>query len=74
MIDFKPLHKDNLRLLYRWFQGPTINQQYARSQTWSLKDIENKYFTRLNGHDNVPSFIIYSGHKSKICLSGFAIN
>lgn len=59
MIDFKPLHKDDLRLLYQWFQEPTINQQYAWGQTWSLKDIENKYLPRLNGHDSVPSFIIY---------------
>jgi aminoglycoside 6'-N-acetyltransferase len=64
MIEFKPLHKDDLRLLYRWFQEPTINQQYARGQTWSLKDIEIKYFPRLNGHDNVPSFIIYSNNKA----------
>ena len=59
MIDFKPFHKDDLQLLYRWFQEPTINQLYARDQTWSLKDIENKYLPRLTGHDNVPSFIIH---------------
>jgi len=63
MIDFKPLHKDDLQLFYQWFQEPTINQQYARGQTWSLEDIENKYLPRLTGHDNVPSFIIYSDHK-----------
>jgi aminoglycoside 6'-N-acetyltransferase len=63
MIVFKPLHKDDLLLLYRWFQEPTINQQYARGQTWLLKDIENKYLPRLTGHDNVPSFIIYSDNK-----------
>ncbi len=60
MSVFKPLYKDNLLLLYRWFQEPTINQQYARGQTWSLKDIENKYHPRLTGLDSVPSFIIYS--------------
>jgi hypothetical protein len=38
MIDFKPLHKDDLQLLYQWFQEPTSNQQYAQGQTWSLKD------------------------------------
>lgn len=63
MIDFKPLHKDDLQLLYQWFQEPTINQQYAQGQTWSLKDIENKYLPRLTGHDNIPSFIIYSNNK-----------
>ena len=63
MIDFRALCKDDLPLLYSWFQEPTINQLYARSQTWSLKDIENKYLPRLTGHDNVPSFIIYSGNK-----------
>lgn len=64
MIDFKPLHKDDLLLLYRWFQEPTINQLYARGQTWSLNDIKNKYLPRLTGHDNVPSFIIYSDNKA----------
>ena len=63
MIEFKPLHKDDLQLLYRWFQEPTINQYYARGQTWSLKDIGVKYLPRLAGHDNVPSFIIYSDNK-----------
>ncbi len=63
MIYFKPLHEDDLQLLYQWFQEPTINQLYARGQAWSLKDIENKYLPRLTGHDNVPSFIIYSDHK-----------
>jgi len=63
VIEFKPLRKDNLQLLYQWFQEPTINLQYARGQTWSLKDIENKYLPRLTGHDNVPSFIIYSDNK-----------
>lgn len=63
MIEFKPLHQDDLQLLYQWFQEPTINLLYARRQTWSLKDIENKYLPRLTGHDNVPSFIIYSNNK-----------
>ena len=63
MIYFKPLHEDDLQLLYQWFQEPTINQLYARGQAWSFKDIENKYLPRLTGHDNVPSFIIYSDHK-----------
>jgi aminoglycoside 6'-N-acetyltransferase len=63
MIVFKPLRQDDLQLLYQWFQEPTINQQYAQSQTWSFKDIENKYLPRLTGHDNVPSFIIYSDNK-----------
>lgn len=44
MMDFKPLHKEDLLLLYRWFQEPTINQQYARGQTWSLKDIKKNTF------------------------------
>jgi aminoglycoside 6'-N-acetyltransferase len=63
MIVFKPLRKDDLHLLFQWFQEPTINQQYARGQTWSLEDIENKYLPRLTGHDHVPSFIIYSNNK-----------
>lgn len=63
MILFKPLHTDDLLLLYRWFQEPTINTLYALGQKWSIKDIENKYLPRLTGHDNVPSFIIYSDKK-----------
>ena len=63
MIYFKPLHKDDLKLVYQWFQEPTINQLYARGQTLSFKDIENKYLPRLTGYDNVPSFIIYSDNK-----------
>lgn len=47
MIEFKPLHKDDLQLLYQWFQEPTINQQYARGQTWSLNDIEINTFQGL---------------------------
>ena len=46
MIYFKPLHEDDLQLLYQWFKEPTINQLYARGQAWSLKDIENKYLPR----------------------------
>ena len=64
MIDFKLLCKKDLQLLYRWFQEPTINQLYARDQTWSFKDIENKYLPRLTGHDNVPSFIIHLDKKA----------
>jgi aminoglycoside 6'-N-acetyltransferase len=63
MVYFKPLQKDDLQLIYQWFQEPTINQLYARGQTWSFKDIENKYLPRLTGYDNVPSFIIYSDNK-----------
>lgn len=60
---FNPLHKNDFPLIYQWFQEPVINQQYARNQTWSLKDIENKYLPRLTGHDNVPSFIICFNNK-----------
>lgn len=64
MIEFKPLHKNDLQHLYQWFQERTINQQYARGQTWSLKDIENKYLPRLTGYNNVPSFIIHLDNKA----------
>lgn len=59
VIAFRPLHQEDLQLLYQWFQEPTINRLYARGQRWSLEDIENKYLPRLTGRDPVPSFIIY---------------
>jgi aminoglycoside 6'-N-acetyltransferase len=62
--NFKPLRNDDLQLLYRWLQEPIINQLYARGQTWSLKDIENKYLPRLTGHDNVLSFITHMDNKT----------
>jgi len=64
MIYFKPLHEVDLKILYEWFQEPAINQLYARGQSWSLNDIENKYLPRLTGLDNVPSFIIHSDNKA----------
>lgn len=64
MIFFKPLHEVDLKILYEWFQEPTINQLYARGQNLSLKDIENKYLPRLMRQDNVPSFIIYLDNKA----------
>ena len=64
MIYFKPLHEVNLKILYEWFQEPTINQLYARGQSWSLRDIENKYLPRLRGQENVPSFIIHLDNKA----------
>ena len=33
MIEFKPLHKDDLQLLYRWFQEPTINSNSFKKCT-----------------------------------------
>jgi aminoglycoside 6'-N-acetyltransferase len=57
MIYFKPLREVDVKILWEWFQEPTINQLYARGQSWSLTDIENKYLPRLIGKDNVPSFI-----------------
>ena len=64
MIYFKPLYEVDLKILCEWFQEPTINQLYARGQSWSLKDIENKYLPRLIGQDNVPSFIIHLDNKA----------
>lgn len=60
---FKPLSEDNLELLYYWFQEPTINQSYARSQHWSLDDIKKKYLPRIQSKDDVPSFIIYNNER-----------
>lgn len=56
---FKPLHKNDLHLLYQWFQEPTINQWYARGKDWSLNEIKEKYEPRLSGKEYIPSFIVY---------------
>lgn len=55
---FKALTIDNLKQLHRWFQEPLIKQLYAKNQIWSLNDIIHKYQPRINGKENIPSFII----------------
>ena len=64
MIYFKPLREVDLKIVWGWFQEPTINQLYAQGQSWSLTDIENKYLPRLIGQDNIPSFIIQLDNKA----------
>ncbi len=64
---FKPLCEDDFDLLYHWFQEPIINQWYARGKNWSYEDIKQKYLSRIQGKDNIPSFIIYK----KECAIGF---
>jgi aminoglycoside 6'-N-acetyltransferase len=59
MIYFNPLNEHHIELLYHWFQEPTINQLYACSETWSLNDINRKYLPRIQGKENIPSFIVY---------------
>ena len=48
-----------MTLLYDWFQEPTVKQWYARGTSWSVEDIKQKYLPRVQGKDNIPSFIIY---------------
>jgi len=74
MIEFQRLQKNDMQLLYQWFQEPLINKQYLSGQTWLLEDIENKYLMRCTDRNSVPSFIIYSNHKpigfiQSYCLS-----
>lgn len=57
-LSFKPLAIEDLDQLHHWFQEPTIQLLYARNQVWSLDDILHKYQPRINGTENVPSFII----------------
>ena len=59
LFKFKPLHENDLVLLYQWFQEPTINQWYARRKHWSLEEIKEKYGPRILGKEYVPSFIVY---------------
>lgn len=55
---FKPLTIVNLDQLHHWFQEPLIKQLYAKNQTWTLNDIIHKYQPRINGKENIPSFIV----------------
>ncbi|MCW8410362.1 acetyltransferase [Legionella sp. PATHC035] len=57
-LHFKPLCEQDINRLYSWFQEPIINQWYARGTIWSLEAIKRKYLPRIQGQDNVPSFII----------------
>lgn len=57
-LSFKPLAVKDLEQLHYWFQEPVIKKLYARNQTWSLDDINHKYQPRINGEENIPSFII----------------
>ena len=59
LFKFKPLHENDLVLLYQWFQEPTINQWYARRKHWSLEEIKEKYGPRILGKKYVPNFIVY---------------
>lgn len=63
-ISFKSLAIDNLKQLHQWFQEPVIKQLYAKNQTWSLKDVIHKYQPRINGKENIPSFIIEIDNQS----------
>lgn len=61
-IKFNKLTEEHLELLYEWFNLPSVNKWYARSKDWSLEDIRNKYFPRIEGKEIVPSFIIYGNN------------
>lgn len=62
-LQFKSLVETDLELMYLWFKEPTINQMYAKGQSWSLDDIRQKYLPRILGYEKVPSFIILEeGH------------
>ena len=56
-ISFHSLKEDNLSLLHRWFQEPTIKNWYAFGKCFSLDDIKKKYLPRIQGKDNTPSYI-----------------
>ena len=73
---FKQLVEEDLKLLYSWFQEPTINKMYARDLLWSLDDIKKKYLPRILGSEVVPSFIIMNedhpiGFIQYYCLDDF---
>lgn len=61
-LQFRRLGEKDLNLLYDWFTEPTINQMYARNQTWSLENIQKKYLPRILGQEDVPSFIIFKNN------------
>ncbi len=58
-LKFETLKEKDLERLFEWFQEPIINRWYARNQEWSLDDIKKKYLPRIDGKENVPSFIVF---------------
>lgn len=48
-----------MTLLYDWFQEPIIKQWYANGTSWSFEDINQKYLPRVQGKENILSFIVY---------------
>jgi aminoglycoside 6'-N-acetyltransferase len=74
VIEFKPLKTADLPSLYQWFQEPLIKQYYAKNQSWSLDDIKNKYLPRIQGLDEVPSFIIHVNHNPAGFIQYYGLN
>lgn len=62
LIQFKPLEKDDLVLIYQWFQEPLIKQHYARDKIWSLEEITTKYLPRIQSQEKIPSFIVFNNN------------
>jgi RimJ/RimL family protein N-acetyltransferase len=59
-INFKPLTKDDLPLLFKWFQKPHVKQWYARGESYTLDMIKEKYLPRILNPESIPNFIIYA--------------
>lgn len=63
MLEFTQLTFKNLNLIHQWFQNPETKKWYARDDDWSLDKIKKKYAPRLEGKEDVPSFIVHLDDK-----------
>jgi aminoglycoside 6'-N-acetyltransferase len=59
---FKPLTEQDLLFKLEWFCEPEINKWYAKNKVWDLTAIKEWYLPRLQGIENIPSFIVYYQH------------
>lgn len=74
-ITFKKLKKEDLTLLYKWFQMSHILRWYARDEKYGLEKLETKYLPRLDD-PSIKGFIIYNidhpvGYIQLYCLDHY---
>lgn len=57
-VNFEPLEFEDLEQLYRWFQTPEVKKWYAKGIDFSREEIRTKYLPRIEGKENIPSYIV----------------
>lgn len=61
-IVFRPLHHDDLPLIFKWLNEPYLIREWLNGRPASLREIEEKYRPRIDGRDpTAPYLIIFEG-------------